>query len=157
MNAFSDEWEKEKRRQSRIDAQMAVLPPHQAQRLENTKHKLEVALARVFGNRLDARVSARIVEGVVLDPACLCTIGGGVNELPTTQIGWDQFALDQAENEPLAKLSIYASDATLKERIRQEARDALSGPKRLAMARAGTLDEHLDRVVTEQIQDRAGV
>ncbi len=77
MNAFNDEWEKEKRRQSRIDAQMAVLPPHQAKRLSDAKHKLEIALARVFGNRLDERVSARIVEGVVLDPACLCTIGGG--------------------------------------------------------------------------------
>lgn len=157
MNAFNDEWEREKRRQSRIDAQIAVLPPHQAKRLSDAKHKLEIALARVYGNRLDERVSARIVEGVVLDPACLCTIGGGVNELPTTVVGWDQFARDQAGNEPLAKLSIDASDAGLKERIRQEARDALPGPKRLAMARAGTLDDHLDRVVTEKIQDRAGV
>ena len=63
-------------------------------------------------------VSAHIVEGIILEPECLCTVGAGVNEMPTTAEGWDAMAKDLAQKEPLAVLSIEASDAALKEEIR---------------------------------------
>lgn len=118
MNAFNNEWEKEKKRQSRIDAQLSVLPPHQEKRLKGIQRDLELALARQYAHRLHPRVSARIVEGIVLEPECLCTIGGGVNEMPTTAEGWDALAKDLAQKEPLAVLSIDSNDAALKEEIR---------------------------------------
>jgi len=157
MNDFTKEWEKEKRRQSRIDTQLAVLPPHQATRLDAVKRNLELALARTYGNRLDARVCQRIVDGVVLDPACLCTIGGGVNEMPTTNEGWDQYARQQAKGEPLAVLSIEASDAVLKEEIRDSELQSMRPERRLQLARAGTLDEHLNSVIASKLEIRAGV
>lgn len=147
----------EKDRQSRIDAQRAVCPPHQLNRLKAVQRDAELALARTFGNRLDTAVSTRIVEGMVLLPEVLCSIGGGVNELPTTTKGWDAWAKVAVSMEPLAKLSIDASDASLKEELRQKALSALRPEQRLQMARAGTLDDHIEGVVREQIEARSGV
>lgn len=155
--SIHDEWEREKDRLSRIEAQLAVTPPHQLRRLESEKKKAGLALARVFGSRLNEAIAERIVEGMVLDPAVLCTIGGGVRELPSGTKGWDVWARYAAENEPLARLSIDASDAALKEQLRQQAHDALPAPKRITMARNGALDAYLDRVVNEKIQRRSGV
>ncbi|HCP80147.1 MAG TPA: hypothetical protein DIT67_00615 [Octadecabacter sp.] len=149
--------DREKDRQSRIDAQLAVTPKHQLKRLDAVRRQAELALARVYGHRLDARVSARIVDGLILSPEVLCTIGGGVNELPTTVQGWDSFASELAEREPLAKLSLDHSDAQLKEDIRQSTLAAMRPTERLKLARAGTLDSHLDGVFQSQIESRAGL
>ena len=147
----------EKDRQSRIDAQLAVMPPNQMKRLEAAQMNARVALARVYGHRLDARVSERVIDSMVLLPEVLCTIGGGVNELPVDAKGWDAWAKNAALKEPLAKLSIDASDASLKEELRQKALSALRPEKRLQMARAGTLDSHIEGVVREEIEAHAGV
>ena len=155
--AIQDVIDAEKDRQSRIDAQRAVTPPHQIKRLEEAQMNARVALARKFGHRLDARVSERIIDSMILMPEVLCTIGGGVNELPIDAAGWDVWAADVVSSEPLAKLSIDASDASLKEELRQKALSELRPERRLQMARAGTLDEHIEGVVREQIETRSGV
>ena len=147
----------EKDRQSRIEQQLGVMPPHQAKRLEQAQMNARVALARTFGHRLDARVSERIIEGMILEPEVLCTIGGGVNELPTDAKGWDRWAKDAASREPLAKLSLEHSDAQLREELRRQALEAIRPEDRLKMARAGTLDTHVDAEVKLRIEDRSGV
>ena len=157
QQSIQREIDRERNRQSRIDAQLAVTPEHQLKRLEAVQRHAELALARVFGHRLDERVSARIIDGLILSPEVLCTIGGGVNELPTTVQGWDAFMKDAAEQEPLAKLSIDHADAQLKESIRCDALDALKPERRISMARAGTLDDHLDGIVQSTIESRAGL
>jgi len=157
QQSIQHEIDAEKARQSRIDAQRAVCPPHQMKRLDTAQREAELALARVYGHRLDARVSERIIEGMILAPEVLCSIGGGVNELPTDAKGWDAWARETANKEPLAKLSIDASDAVLKEKIRQQALDAMRPEQRLQMARAGTLDDHIEGIVREKIETRAGV
>lgn len=154
---FHDEWAMEQDRQSRIDAQLAVMPAHQKTRLETEQRELELALARVYGNRLHEEIAKRIVASMTLDPQCLCTIGGGVRELPNDRTGWDAYARQQAEQEPLAVLSVNAADAALKESIRQAARDALPAARRMAMARSGELDDHLEAVVRDTLRDQAGV
>lgn len=157
MNAFNDEWQKEKDRQTRITQLEDGLVHTQSCRLEVVKREGALALARTFGNRLDARVSERIIEGLILRPEVLCTIGGGVNELPTDAKGWDALAVVLASEEPLAKLSIDASDAVLKEELRQNALAGLRPEQRLSMARAGTLDQHIEDTVLESIEARSGV
>ena len=147
----------ERDRQSRIDEQLSVTPPNQMKRLEAVKREAELALARKYGYRLDARVSGRIVEGLVLMPEVICAIGGGVDEMPTNAPEWDRWAEAAVSREPLARLSIDASDAALKEELRQKALADLRPEKRLQMARAGTLDGHIEIVVREQIEGRAGV
>jgi len=151
------EIDREKDRQSRIDQQMAVSPEYQSKHLRTVRQQTELAFARVFSHRLNERVRDRILDGLVLVPEVLCTIGGGMDELPTTAQGWDSFARELAEREPLAKLSIDHSDAQLKETIRQETLAAMRPEERLKMARAGTLDEHLDGIVKAQIESRAGL
>ena len=116
-----------------------------------------VALARKFGHRLDARVSERIIDGMILMPEVLCTIGGGVDELPNNAKGWDHWVANAVSQEPLAQLSIDASDAALKEQLRQKALSELRPERRLQMARAGTLDDHIEALVREQIEARSGV
>jgi hypothetical protein len=155
--AIQDVIDAEKVRQSRIDTQRAVCPPHQLNRLKAVQREAELALARTFGNRLDPAVSTRIVEGMILLPEVLCSIGGGVNELPTNAKGWDAWAKDAASKEPLAKLSIDASDASLKEELRQKTLSAMRPERRLHMARAGTLDDYIEGIVCEEIEARSGV
>ncbi|PIE14851.1 MAG: hypothetical protein CSA68_09280 [Rhodobacterales bacterium] len=147
----------EKNRQSRIDAQRVVTPPHQIKRLEEAQMNARVALARKYGHRLDARVSERIIDGMILLPEVLCTIGGGVDELPNDAKGWDRWAANAVSQEPLAQLSIDASDAALKEELRKKTLAAMRPEQRLQMARAGTLDDHIEGIVREKIEARAGV
>lgn len=157
QQTIQHEIDAEKARQSRIDAQRAVCPPHQLKRLETAQREAELALARVYGHRLNSRVSGRIIEGMILVPEVLCSIGGGVNELPTDAKGWDQWARDAANKEPLAKLSIEHSDAQLRERLRCEVLEKICPEQRLQMARAGTLDAHVEGEVKSELEARSGV
>ena len=155
--SFIDEWEAEKDRLSRIETQLAVTPPHQLRRLESEKNKAALALARVFGSRLDEAVADRIIEGMVLDPSVICTIGGGVRELPNDAKGWDAWARYAVEKEPLAKLSIDSSDAALKEQLSQEVLSSIPPAKRMDMARNGRLDAFIEAEVKARIEARSGV
>lgn len=155
QQSIQNEIDLENKRVSRIATQIDDMPSHQRYRLDAAMHSTEIALARVYGNRLNEHVSKRIVEGIVLDPAVLCTISGGVNELPTSQQGWDAFARDLASNEPLAKLSIDHSDAELKDEIRAEAMCNMRPDDKIKMARAGTLDGHLAGIVAAKLEARS--
>lgn len=144
-------------RQSRIDALLETTPPHQLRRLEVERHQAALALARVFGHRLHAAVADRIVDGLILDPSTLCTIGGGVRELPNDARGWDAWARAAAEKEPLAKLSIDHSDAALKEELRRDVLKGIRPERRISMARAGSLDSFVEAEVKTRIEARTGV
>ena len=157
QQSIQNEIDKENKRQSRITAQHDAMPPHQKIRLEAAQRSLELALARAYGYRLNAGVAQRIVEGMVLDAACLCSVGGGVNELPTTPTGWDTYARNLADNEPLAKLSIDHADEGLKDEIRAEALSNMRPDDKMKMARAGTLDDHLADIVASKLEARAGL
>lgn len=156
QQSIQDELDKDSHRRSRITTQHYVMPLHQKKRLEAAQRSLELGLARVYGNRLNAGVAQRIVEGMVLDPACLCSVGGGVNELPTTPAGWDTYAKQLANEEPLAQLSIEHSDAQLKAQLRAEVEQAMKPVDRIKMARSGTLDTHLADIVASKLEARAG-
>ncbi|MDA8584981.1 hypothetical protein N9L47_01795 [Rhodobacteraceae bacterium] len=155
QHTIQSEIDRERDRQCRIETQVSAMPPHQKNRLEFAQREAELALARVFGHRLNSQVAARIVEGMVLNPAVLCTVGGGVNELPTTPRGWDAFAKEAANAEPLAKLSIDHADGQLRESLRREALDKMNPARKMAMAREGTLDSHLEQSVKERLEARS--
>ena len=144
----------EKDRISRIEALNASMPEHQAKRLEDVKRHAELALARCFGRRLHPSIAARLVDDLSLNPAVLCSIGGGVNELPTSAEGWEAFMTEAVKAESLAQASIDHSDAALKEQLRDEERAKLKGAERMAMARANTLDAYLNDAVKARLQDR---
>lgn len=157
QQSIQAEIDNEKRRQSRIDSLLSTMPEHQAKRLNEAKQKFAVGLARAFGSRLNEHVAQRLIDGIVLDPACICTIGGGVSELPSDAKGWEAYAREQAKSEPLAQLSIDASDEILKETIRSETLENMSREQRIQKSRNGSLDEHLAAAVKAQIEARSGV
>lgn len=144
-------------RQSRIVAQLNAMPPHQLKRLGLVKQELALALSRVYGHRLKQEFRDRIVSEAVLDPRVLCTVGGGVNELPTTTDGWDALSKELAENDALAMMNVADSDAQLKEALREEALEQIPSKDRISMARTGTLDSHLDQIVKVEIEKRVGL
>lgn len=150
------EIDKEKRRQSRIDNLLSTMPLHQGKLFEQAQHQLALGLARAHP-RLSQLVVQHIVDGLILDPECLCSISGGVNELPTTSEGWTNYARRASATEPLAVLSIEASDATLKEEIRAAEIQAMRPERRIQMARSGELDAHLENVIKSTLEARAGV
>jgi len=144
-------------RTARIENLMSTMPPHHVKRLEEAQRQLSLGLARAYGTRLNEHVANRIVEGLILDPECLCSISGGVNELPTSRAGWTDYSRKAAAGEPLAKLSIDASDATLKEELRATELQSMRPDRRIQMARSGELDAHLNAMVKSKIEARAGV
>ena len=151
---IQDEINQEKDRISRIEALIDAMPPHQEKRLNDVKRQGELALARCYGHDLHPDVAKRIVDNLVLNPAVLCTVGGGVNELPTSISGWDDFMKTAASAEPLAQASLDYSNAALKEQLRNEELAKLKGPAKIAMARARTLDAYLDDAVQSRLEDR---
>lgn len=151
---IQNEIDAEKDRISRIEALTDAMPPHQIKRLEEVKHQGELALARCFGHDLHPDVAKRIVDNLTLNPSVLCTIGGGTNELPISASAWDEFMKDAANAEPLAKASIDHSNAALKEKIRNEELAKMKGPVKMAMARARTLDAHLEDLVKARLEAR---
>lgn len=157
QQSIQNEIDNEKRRQSRIDNLLFTMPLHQEKLYEAAQHQLELGLARAFGTRLNEHVAQRIIDGLILDPECLCSISGGVNELPTTPKGWTVYGREMTKDEPLAVLSIEASDATLKEEIRAAEIQSMRPERRIQMARSGELDAHLESVVKATLEARAGV
>ncbi len=155
--SFTTEWEQEKDRLSRIETQLAVMPPHQRKRLEEVQRLGELALARTFGNRLPARVSARLIEGMALSPEVLCSIGGGVNELPTDQAGWNRWAADAVNADTLSKMAVDAADMELAESLTKSVLESIPPSKRISMARLGTLDEYVASAVKAELEARSGV
>lgn len=141
-------------RTSRIEGQKAVMPPHQQKRLEEVQRHAELALARVYGHRLHPDIVKRIVEGLILDPEVLCSIGGGVNELPMTPEAWDDRMKEAVKNEPLAQICIDARDAELKEELRNEELSKLKPDEKIKMARARTLDPHLEQAIQARLEAR---
>lgn len=142
---------------ARIENLLSTMPPHQTKRYEQAQHQLALGLARAFGTRLNEHVAQRIVDGLILDPECLCSISGGVNELPADVAGWAGYARRAAAVEPLAVLSIEASDAALREELWAAELEKIRPDRRLQMARAGSLDDHLNSVVKSKLEERAGV
>ena len=151
---IQNEIDQENERISRIEALMDAMPPHQMKRLDEVKREGELALARCYGHDLHADVAKRVVDNLVLNPAVLCTVGGGVNELPTSASGWDEFMASAVAAEPLAKASIDHSNAALKEKFRNEELAKLKGPVKIAMARARTLEAFLEDAVNARLEAR---
>jgi hypothetical protein len=154
QQTIQDEIDRENKRQSRIATQNEGLTHSQRERLNPAKHAAEVALARAYSGRLNEGISKRIVEGLVLQPEVLCTISGGVNELPITQQGWDSFVRGLADAEPLAQMSIDSADADLKRDIGEEALDAMQPKVKMHMARMGTLDDHIAGIIKAKLTER---
>lgn len=143
-------------RQGRIERVSATMPSSQAQRLAEIKQAAEVALARVYGNRLAPELVQRMKEGLVLDPSVLCSIGGGVDEMPKSLDGWDDFAKRLVASEPLAQRCIEFNDAKLKEELRQNELSNLSPQQRMSMARDNSLDAYVEDKVQQRLEDRLG-
>lgn len=149
------EIDRENKRESRILTQLEGLTHTQKKRLSAAKHATEVALARVYGDRLNEGVSKRIIAGLVLQPEVLATISGGINELPTNQRGWDFFVRGLADAEPLAQMSIDSSDADLRKALSEEFLDSMHPKDKMHMARIDALDEHIAGVVAAKLESRS--
>lgn len=157
QHSIQTEIDAEKRRQSRIDQLLSTSTPPQITRYEKLQGKLEVALARNYGAKITPTVTARILEGLILEPEVLGHIGGAtVDEMPKTVEGWNALAKKLVDAEPLAQLSIAHSDAERKEAYRNEELQKMNGAQRLAMSRAGNLDDHIEAKVMERINSDAG-
>lgn len=141
-------------RQGRIERVSATMPSSQAQRLTEIKQATEVALARIYGSRLAPELVQRMTDGLVLDASVLCSIGGGVDEMPKSQDGWDAFAKRLVASEPLAQRCIEFNDAKLKEALRQDELSNLSPERRMSMARDNSLDSYVEDKVQQRLEDR---
>ena len=104
QHTIQSEIDRENDRQSRIETQLAVMPPHQKKRLEAAQREAELGLAN---------------------------------------------------GSALAKLSIDHADAQLRESLRREALDGMNPVRKMAMARDGTLDAHLEQAVKERLEARS--
>lgn len=157
--SFNEQWEAEQDRLSRIEAQLNLMPVHQRARLDAEKNRLEVALARVNGDYLTQDITDRILDSFTLEPETLCTVGGGIRELPQPddREGWNRLAKRLTDQEELARLCIEAKDADLRLALENEALDAIPASKRMSMARDGVLDQHIAEIVNEKLRARARV
>ncbi|MEP6067615.1 MAG: hypothetical protein ABJ246_17380 [Paracoccaceae bacterium] len=145
-----------KDRQGRIERACASMPSSQKTRLDDIHRQAEVALARVYGNRLVPEVTSRLLDGMILDASVLCTIGGGVDEMPKSSDGWNALAKQLVASDPLAQRCVDFADAKLKEGFRQEALQSLSPTSRMSMTRDNTLDSFLEESVQRRLDDRLG-
>lgn len=159
IQSVHKEWEDEKGLQSRIEAYISTLPPHQLKRLESERNNLNIALARVFGDRIAQIAVNKIVRDFAIFPECLGTVGGGLRELPDPEDrgGWNALATQLVNQQPLAKLSIEASDSQLKAKLADEVRSNMRPADKANMAHAGTLDSHVEKIVNAKLQERAGL
>lgn len=155
--AFDAEMKEHNRRESRIVAQLSTMSALQKEKLNEIKHALEMSLCRVYGVRLKPDFRDRVIHECVLDPRVLCTVAGGMNEMPTTANGWDSLAKEMAESDPLVMLNVTHSDEELKTSLRKDALEQIPSKDRMNMARVGTLDSHLDQIVEIELEKRLGL
>lgn len=143
------------RRQSRIETQLSTLTTAQREALDRIKADMHLAISRAMGARENELVTQRLLHGMILQPECIATIFGTVDEMPKTRAEWDAYAKTAIEGDLLAKLYMASSNEADKEQLRQAAREALPSAKRLTMAHNGTLDDYIEGVVSAQLDSRA--
>lgn len=156
---FAEEQALECARQTRLANYLVSLPKTQLDRLAEERNNLRLGISRVYGDRLADIITDRVVENFALNPECLCSIGGGVRELPQkdNRAGWNALAKRLVDQEPLAKLSIDSSDANLRAQLEAEAVEGLRPERRLALARANELDTYIAQTVDAKLNERAGL
>jgi hypothetical protein len=155
MNHTPNYAEIERDRQSRIENASAALLGSERKRLSDIHRQTELALARLYGGKLTPEITARLLEGQILDADVLCTVSGGLDEMPKSQETWDTYAHGLVKKDSLAQRCLDFADAKLKESFRQEALGSLNSTEKMNMASAGTLDAFLSENVARRLDDRA--
>lgn len=153
--SLNDEIEKTKDMTARVERLTSGLTNTQAERLRTIQLKTQVAIAKKYGSRLNDSIVEKITSELILRPDVLCTVAGGLDESPKDAREWARFAEEVTGAEPLAAMNLIYSDATEKQRIRQKVLDKMDPATKMNMARNGTIDSHLDRVVQTELDARA--
>ncbi|MFN3723492.1 MAG: hypothetical protein ACK4VZ_10630 [Paracoccaceae bacterium] len=153
--SLNDEIEKTKDVTARVERLTSGLTNTQAERLRTIQLKTQVAIAKEYGSRLNDSIVQKITDELILRPDVLCTVAGGLDESPKNAAEWARFADEVTGAEPLAAMNLIYSDAAEKQRIRQKALDKMDPATKMNMARNGTIDSHLDRVVQTELDARA--
>lgn len=153
--SLNDEIEKTKDVTARLERLTSGLTNTQAERLRTIQLKTQVAIAKRYGARLNDSIVDKITSELILRPDVLCTVAGGLDESPKNATEWARFAEEVTGAEPLAAMNLIYSDAAEKQRIRQKVLDKMDPATKMNMARNGTIDRHLDRVVQSELDARA--
>lgn len=153
--SLNDEIEKTKDVTARVERLTSGLTNTQAERLRTIQLKTQVAIAKKYGARLNDSIVQKITDELILRPDVLCTVAGGLDESPKNAMEWARFADEVTGAEPLAAMNLIYSDAAEKQRIRQKVLDKMDPATKMNMARNGTIDSHLDRVVQSELDARA--
>jgi hypothetical protein len=82
MNHTPDYAALERDRNSRIANASAALFEGEKKRLADIQRQTELAFARLYGGKLTPEITARLLEGQILDADVLCTVSGGLDEMP---------------------------------------------------------------------------
>jgi transposase-like protein len=153
--SLNEEIEKTKNVTARVERLTSGLTNTQAERLRTIQFKTQVALAKRYGARINDSIVDKITSELILRPDVLCTVAGGLDETPKNANEWARFAEEVTGAEPLAAMNLIYSDAAEKQRIRQKVLDKMDPATKMNMARNGTIDSHLDRVVQTELDARA--
>lgn len=153
--SLNDEIEKTKDVTARVERLTSGLTNTQAERLRTIQLKTQVAIAKKYGSRLNDSIVDKITGELILRPDVLCSVAGGIDEMPTDSAAWARYAEEVTGAEPLAAMNLIYSDAAEKQRIRQKVLDKMDPATKMNMARNGTIDSHLDRVVQTELDARA--
>lgn len=140
---------------ARVERLTSGLTNTQAERLRTIQLKTQVAIAKKFGSRLNDSIVEKITNELILRPDVLCSVAGGIDEMPKDATAWARYAEEVTGAEPLAAMNLIYSDAAEKQRIRQKVLDKMDPATKMNMARNGTIDSHLDRVVQSELDARA--
>ncbi|MCK0104393.1 hypothetical protein [Pseudohalocynthiibacter sp. F2068] len=140
---------------TRICSLEAGLSSKQKDKIKIVRHQVEIALARTYGNRLSPIIVENLLSQVILNSSVLAHLEEvAVDEIPTNSKGWDSLAKELAEQDELACRNLDFSNSSLKAELRAQAVAAVQPSKRIAMARAGTLDTYLDECVIGELERR---
>lgn len=143
---------------ARVETLLAGLTPTQMGRLEKFKMQTERQILRQYGNRLNQGIVDMLLYDLILKNEVLTTVaGGGIDETPKNENEWKAFVSDIVESESLAKANLVSSDANKRAEIRDRILKSMRPETKISMARAKTIDKHLDDAVSAEIEKLAGL
>ncbi len=140
-------------RQERARYVTTHLPAAHKAKFEKLQSDFRLALAMVYGNRLDPLIVDDLTNCLILDAdinAALCGVHSGT---PTDAAGWQERARTAVRNDELASLNLNHSDAMLKRELAEKYIESLSPAQQMTMDRNGTLQASVDEHIRRKIED----
>lgn len=139
---------------SRIQNARACLKDSELAALIQMETRLEVALAKRYGDQLSDATTKNLIASLAIQPEVMGTLMTDLNEMPESSSDWTKFAVNMVEQSEEATRDINYRNAAEIQALKNEILMEMRPEARISHSRSGYLDEFLNTESKKRLDER---